>query len=108
MSEENHEHGPCPFRAGEVVAWCKNVPKDWYYTRTPGPMTVISVRWSDGSPTQYAKLFGKDGLEFKPGWIVEIEYNADSTKYYNPPRSLLFGKKMFREEIHEMWLTHAD
>ena len=96
------------FRNGSFVTWSANAPKDWHYTWTPEPMMVVSSRWTDGTPTKYALMFGPNGLDFKPGWIITIEYDADTTKYYDPPLSLLLGKKRIQKEIHEMWLIPAD
>ena len=94
----------CPFVVGQKVAWSSDAPLDWKLVHTPGPMTVVSFRWSDGLPTQYSLMFGPNGFDFKPGWIITVEYEADSTEYYNPPRSLLFQSNVIQKEFHQMWL----
>lgn len=96
----------CPYKAGDLVTWVDEAPKDWRYVITPGPMTVVSARWTDGKPNELAKKFD-GGFEFKPGWIILVEYDADSTNYYDPPLSLLLGKKRIPKELHEMWLKPA-
>jgi hypothetical protein len=96
-----------PYKAGSLVTWVDEAPKEWRYTITPGPMTIISARQNDVEPTELAKKFD-GGFNFRPGWIVLVEYEADSTQYYNPPRSILLGKKRIQTELHEMWLKFID
>lgn len=96
---------PCPFPVRSLVTWSEDAPATWHFIWTPGPMTVISARWDDGAPTEYSMKFG--GIPRIPGWIIEVEYDADSTDYYDPPLSLLLGKERIQKEIHEMWLTRA-
>lgn len=93
-----------PFRVGSKVTWVRHAPKTWRFTVTPGPMKVVAMRWDRGKPSEYSMMFGKGGIPRKPGWIVTIEYDATSTKYYDPPLSLIFGKDRIRKEVHEMWL----
>jgi hypothetical protein len=94
----------CPFPIGSLVTWSLDAPRTWRKIWTPGPMTVISSRWDDGTPTEYSMKFG--GIPRKPGWVIGVEYDADSTDYYNPPLSILIGKRI-QKEIHEMWLVRA-
>jgi hypothetical protein len=96
----------CPYKTGDIVIWNDDAPKDWRMIYTPGPMTVISAWWQDGRPSEYAKKFD-GGFNFKPGWILEVEYDADSTDYYDPPLSLIFGSKRIRKQFHQMWLKPA-
>lgn len=91
-----------PYADGSLVTWAPDVPSTWHYTITPGPMVVISSRWDDGHPTEYSMRFG--GIPRQPGWIVTVEFDADSTDYYDPPRSILFGNKRLQKELHEKWL----
>jgi hypothetical protein len=95
----------CSFSIGDMVTWSDNAPKTWRFTWTSGPMTVVSVRWDDGTPSKYSERFG--GISRIPGFIVTVEYDADSTDYYNPPRSLLFNKPKLQMEIHEKWLAKS-
>ena len=97
----------CPFQNGDIVTWMKKAPKTWRFTLTPGPMTVVSARWSDGKATQYSMQFGEGGIPRKPGWIVTVEFDATSTDYYDPPLSLLFDRDRIQKEIHECWLVHS-
>ncbi len=99
------ENFSCPFLPGSLVTWIPNAPKTWRFIYMPGPMTVVSARYHDGTPSEYAKKFGKNGMRITPGWILTVEYDADSTDYYDPPLSLLFGTKRLEKEIHEKWLT---
>jgi len=92
----------CPFPLGSLVAWSKDAPATWHVVHTPGPMTVVSVRRDEGAPSEYSMKFG--GIPRVPGWMVTVEYDADSTGYYDPPLSLLLGKKRIQGEIHQMWL----
>jgi len=89
-----------PFHS--LMTWSKDVPQYWRYIYTPGPMTIVSARWSDGRVSEYAKKFGY--TSFDPGWIFYVEYDADSNKYYDPSLNLIFRKKRLRLEIHEKWL----
>lgn len=95
-----------PYEEGTLVTWTDDAPATWRRIYTPGPMTVISARWHDGTPTEYARRFG-GGFDFKPGWRITVEYPADSTTYYDPPLSILLQRKTIRTEIHEMWLKPA-
>lgn len=94
----------CPFRIGSIVMWVPKTPETWRYIYTPGPMRVIDARYHDGTPSEYAKMFGPNGMNITPGWILTVEYGADSTNYYNPPLSLLLGKKRIAKEVHQKWL----
>ncbi len=96
----------CPFPVGARVSWSAIVPRNWLFLHTPGPMIVVDVFYQDGTPTEYARQFGKNGFDFVPGWIITVEYDTDSTDYYNPPLSLLFGKRMVKM-VHEKWLVRA-
>ncbi len=100
-------HDSCPFQTGEKVTWSDDSPSNWKFLHTPGPLVVVSAFYQDGVPNTYARLFGESGMGFKPGWILEVEYDADSTSYYDPPLSLLFGKKRIVKMVHEMWLVRA-
>ena len=102
-TSEDAEGNSCPFAAGDTVNWVEGVPSTWLYIWTPGPMKVVSARYSDGQPSYYAKTYYFT-LDFRPGWIITVEYDADSTDYYDPPLSVLLGRKRIRKEIHEMWL----
>lgn len=66
-------------------------------------MLVVSSKWDDGHPSPYSEKFG--GIPRKPGWIVTVEYDADSTSYYDPPLSLLLKKTRLKMDVHEQWLT---
>ncbi len=92
-----------PFTVGSQVIWSEKAPKSWHFIWTPGPMVVISSRWDDGHPSEYSQKFG--GVPREPGWIITVEYDADSTDYYDPPLSSLLGKKKLQEEIHQRWLS---
>lgn len=94
----------CPFEKGDIVVWSDDAPKEWWYIHTPGPMKVVDFWWSDGIPTKYAMMFGSNGMDFRPGWIVTVEYDADSTSYYDPPLSLILHQKEIRKMVHQMWL----
>ncbi len=96
----------CPFPIGSLVTWTDNAPKTWRTVITPGPMKVISFRWDEGHASLYSMQFG--GIPRSPGWIINVEYDPDSTDYYDPPLSLLFWQNTFQKEIHEMWLARAD
>lgn len=96
-----------PFRVGEIVRWSDEAPSEWQYLFTPGPMAVVGMHYHDGVANDYAKMFGPNGFDFKPGWIVTVEYDADSTSYYNPPLSFYFNKKRIMKQLHEMWLARA-
>lgn len=91
-----------PFSIGSSITWANEAPQTWHFIFTPGPMQVVSARWDAGRPTEYSLRFG--GISRAPGWIITVEYDADSTKYYDPPLSILIGKKRLKEEIHEQWL----
>lgn len=95
----------CPFAIGSLVTWVDNVPSTWRFTITPGPMQVVLCRWDDGTPSEYSMKFG--GIPRIPGWIVIVEYDADSTNYYDPPLSNLLGLTRLRREFHQMWLKQA-
>jgi hypothetical protein len=92
----------CPFPVGSMVTWVDDAPVTWRYIWTPGPMKVISARWDDGEPTEYAIKYYFP-IPRVPGWQICVEYDADSTSYYDPPLSLLIGPRI-RKEVHEMWL----
>lgn len=94
----------CSFAVGSIVTWTDNAPDTWRFIWTPGPMTVISACWHDGTPSEYAKKFDENGMCITPGWIITVEYDADSTDYYNPPLSLLLGKEKLEKQVHEKWL----
>ena len=91
-----------PFAEGSLVTWSSDAPKTWHFIWTPGPMIVISSKWSDGAPTEYSMIFG--GISRTPGWVITIEYDADSTKYYDPPLGLILGKARLQKQVHEDWL----
>ena len=93
------------FTEGSLVKWAPGTPENFYFLYTPGPMTVLSARWSDGEPSEYSMQFG--GIRFDPGWIVTVEYDADSTSYYDPPLSSIFGKDRLVHDFHEKWLSPA-
>ena len=95
-----------PFAVGSLVTWADNAPKIGRFISTPGPMTVISALYDDGSQSEYAKRFG--GIPRQPGWIITVEYNADATDYYDPPLSYYFHKQRIQSQIHEMWLVPVD
>ncbi len=94
-----------PFSVGSLVTWSADAPENWTYLFTPGPMTVLSARWDDGTPSRYSMQFG--GIPRKPGWIITVEYDADATSYYDPPLSLIFHSKTLVKELHQMWLVQA-
>ena len=105
LAPENYLGGTV-FPLGTLVTWNKDTPTTWRFIYTPGPMTVVSARWSSGISSEYLRKFEMFGdISLKPGWIVTVEYLADS-KYYDPPLSLLCGKKRIQKEIHQMWLTY--
>jgi hypothetical protein len=66
-------------------------------------LTIVGSYYNDGTPNDYAKKFDKEGMCLLPGWIYEIAYDADSTPYYDPPRSLSMGKRIVSLS-HEKWL----
>ena len=92
------------FPIGTMVTWVADVPPTWRFTVTPGPMEVVGGWWNDGTPSEYALRFGENGMEIPPGWILTVKYDADSTDYYDPPRSILFGKSRLVTQVHEKWL----
>ena len=94
----------CPFVPNSRVLWASDAPSPWRWIWTPGPMTVISARWDTGAPSEYSRMFHPEGIPRQPGWIVTVEYDPDASGYYDPPLSLIFGKKLFHMEVHEMWL----
>src|SRR3989344_1563648 len=103
---------PCPFPLGSLVTWSNDAPETWHYIWTPGPMTVVSAYWHDGTPSDYFQQFVD---RFKgsrpprtPGWIVTVEYDADSTTYYDPPLSYYFHKQRIQSQIHQMWLVQVN
>lgn len=100
----------CPFPVDSKVTWTEDAPATWRFIWTPGPMTVISARWDNGTPNEYEMLFKEafGGQDRIPGWIILIEYDADSTSYYDPPLSLLLGRKRLQMEVHEMWLREKE
>lgn len=71
-------------------------------------MKVVSAYWHDGRPSEYLQQFvdrfGGKRPSRTPGWIITVEYDADSTDYYDPPLSLIVGKKRITKDVHEMWL----
>jgi len=91
------------FLIGSLVTWSEDIPESWRFIYTSGPMTVVSVRWDDGIASEYSEKFG--GISREPGWIINVEYNADSTTYYDPPLSLLCGVGKLQKEIHQRWLN---
>lgn len=98
-----------PFRKYSWVKWSEEAPKTWSMIWTSAPMQVISSYWHDGTPSEFlmkfVERFGGDRPARQPGWIITVEYDVDSTNYYNPPLSTFFGKRFIQTEIHEMWLT---
>lgn len=111
MRDTSKQH-VCPFPIGATVTWTKKAPKYWRWIHTPGPMKVVSAYWHDGMPSPYFQIFVDRFPGKKPariaGWIVTVEYDADSTDYYDPPLSLLCGTKRITKDIHEMWLTTSE
>ena len=104
-------HYPCPFPVNTAVTWNSRAPATWRFIHTPGPMVVVDAAWHDGTPSELLQVFvdmfpGKRPAR-RPGWIITIEYDADSTSYYDPPLSLLLGKKRITKDVHEMWLKHV-
>ena len=99
----------CPFPIGSLVTWSDDAPQTWRFIYTPGPMMVVETRFHDGTPSEYLMMFVRafpsDKPARTPGWIVTVEYDADSTDYYNPPLSFLLGKKRITKDVHEKWLT---
>jgi len=95
-----------PFAVGSLVTWANDAPQTWRFIYTPGPMTVISARFDDGQQGEYAKRFG--GIPRTPGWIITVEYDADSTDYYDPPLSYYFHKQRIQSQIHQMWLVQVN
>lgn len=93
----------CPFAENDVITWVDDVPSHWHWSVTPGPMKVVGMWWHSGKPSEYAKLFGENGMNITPGWIITVEYDADLTTHYNPPLSFFFGK-IIRRDIHQKWL----
>lgn len=87
-------------QVGNVVMWTDDSPETWRFIHTPGPMTVVSVWHHDGEPSDYARRFG---VRIDPGQMCEVEYDADSTDYYNPPLSLTMGKRLTKV-VHSKWL----
>ncbi len=87
------------------VTWSPDAPKSWRFIWTDKPMLIISARWDDGVSSSYADQFG--GLPRTPGFVVIVEYEADSTSYFDPPRSLLFNKRKLQMEVHSIWLELA-
>jgi hypothetical protein len=96
----------CPFPLGSFVRWSDIAPKDWLYLHTAGEMVVVGAFYQDGTPNEYAKKFSPVGMGFEPGWVITVEYDSDSTDYYNPPMSTFFGKRMVKM-LHEKWLVRA-
>jgi hypothetical protein len=98
----------CPFAIEQKVVWADKIPNQaWLYTMTSEPMVVVAMEWYDRPPSAYALKFGPTGLDFKSGWRITVEYDADSTNYYDPPLSLILDKKRITAVIHEMWLKAA-
>lgn len=97
---------PCIFDVGDIVTWVEGTPASWKFIYTPGPMVVKSIAYyQTGEPSEYALRFDPKGMDLKPGWIIEVEFLADDSKYYDPPRSLLFRTPTLTHLIHEMWLV---
>ncbi len=98
-----------PFAIGSLVTWSEVIPPAWRWIWTPGPMEVVSQFWSDGAPTQYSLQFGPNGFDLQPGWIVTVEYDPDSTRYYDPPLRILLelGEDNIQKRIHQKWLVPA-
>ena len=94
-----------PFPVGSVVTWNVEAPAIWRLIWTPGPMTVVAAYWHNGVPSEYALRFGEDGMRMTPGWILTVEYNADDTDYFDPPRSILLQRERLTENVHEKWLV---
>ena len=92
----------CPFETGDEVTWADSVPREWLFIWTPGPMTVVSFWWHNGRPSKFARMFGITPRA--PAWMVTVEYDPDSTDYYDPPLSIILGKPLLRMDIHEKWL----
>lgn len=96
---------PCPFTIGQQVTWIQTLPNpSWRYTITPGPMVVVDATWCINRPSDLALLFGPNGFEFEAGWRITVEYDADSTDYYDPPLSIILGRKRLTGIFHETWL----
>jgi len=100
------EECDCPFKSGDQVTWNEGAPKTFHLIWTPGPMTVISYRWSNGESSEFLKKFEEQfgGEPNVPGWIITIEYDADASGYRDPPMSVIMGKKILQMETHQMWL----
>lgn len=97
----------CPFTKGDSVTWSQDAPSNWRFLHTPGPMTVVEATYHDGIPTEYSKMFGETGMGIQAGWIVTVEYDADSTSYYDPPLKFYFGTNRVVKMLHEKWLVRA-
>jgi len=102
---------PCSFPVGTTVTWNSRAPKTWCFVHTPGPMVVVDAQWHDGTPSEllqtFVDMFPSKRPARRPGWILTIEYDADSTDYYDPPLSLLLGEKRVTKDVHEMWLKRV-
>lgn len=61
-----------PLPVGTIVYWASDVPESWKLTTTPGEMRILSGRWLDGSPSEYAKRFGgEEGVLVFADWLDE-------------------------------------
>lgn len=102
--------GECQFVLGSSVIWSPCAPKAWRHIWTPGPMTVVGARFNDGTTSEYLMQFivmfgqGSSSPPFVPGWLILVEYDANSTSYYNPPLSTLVCISRIQKKVHEKWL----
>lgn len=87
------------------VRWSDDAPKEWRFLYTAAPMALLSVEYFDGHSNEYAEQFG--GLGRESGLICTVEYDADDTGYYDPPRSLMFNKRRLQMQVHEKWLRRV-
>lgn len=103
---------PCSFPVGTNVTWNSRAPANWRFVHTPGPMIVVGTEWHDGTPSELLQTFvdmsPSKRPARRPGWILTVEYDADSTDYYDPPLSLLLGEKRITKDVHEMWLKKVN
>lgn len=101
---------PC-FVPGTLVTWVKDAPPAWWLIYTAHPMEIVSCRWDDGTLSEYAKNFWDEPRQ--PGWVYTVQYEPDTTGYYDPPlkillRERLVHEKYFHMEVHERLLRLAD
>jgi hypothetical protein len=93
-----------PYPPGTLVTWNADAPDTWHYIYTPGPMRVIDSFYHTGDASDYAKQFHPEGMGIKPGWIYTVDYDPDSTSYYDPPLRLLYGP-LLKRMVHERWIV---